>query len=141
MNGYLKNFLRRGLVFGGLGPIVVGIIFLCLGFSIPDFSIDGTEVFVAVLSTYLLAFVVAGASVFHQIDSFSTMKSTACHLSIVYLAYIVTYLINSWIPFEPLVIFIFTAVFLATYFVISLTVYLTLKILERKINSKIKEHE
>ena len=30
MNCYVKEFLKRGLMFGGFGPIVAGIVYLIL---------------------------------------------------------------------------------------------------------------
>ena len=69
MKVYIKAFLHRGLIFSGFGPIIASIVYLCLSLSIPDFMLTGTEMFVAILSTYLLAFIHAGSSVFHQIES------------------------------------------------------------------------
>ena len=137
MNKYLKSFLHRGLVFGGFGPIVAGVVFLCLELSLPEFSIGGGEVLIAIISTYLLAFVQAGASVFNQVETWSTAKSLLCHLSTIYAAYVITYLVNFWIPFEPMVILIFTLVFAAAYFVIWLSVYFSVKAFERRVNARL----
>jgi hypothetical protein len=67
--GYFKAFLHRGLIFGGFGPIIVGIVFFVLSLTLEDFSLSGQEVFFAIISTYLLAFLQAGASIFNQIES------------------------------------------------------------------------
>ena len=32
MNKYVREFLHRGLMFGGFGPIVFGIIILCISY-------------------------------------------------------------------------------------------------------------
>ena len=49
---YIKSFLHRGLIFGGFGPIIVGIVFLNI--SIFDkVSVTGTEFFIVIFSTYL----------------------------------------------------------------------------------------
>lgn len=137
MNKYVKSFLLRGLCFSGLGPIVAGIVFLCLHFAISDFSLSGAEVFLAIISTYLLAFLQAGASVFNQIEEWSVPKSLLAHLLTIYLAYVICYIVNSWIPFEPMVIVIFTLSFLVLYFVIWLTVYFSVKKVSRDLNSRL----
>ena len=31
MNKYVRSFLHRGLMFGGFGPIIIGIVYLVLG--------------------------------------------------------------------------------------------------------------
>lgn len=138
MNKYLKEFFHRGLIFGGFGPIILGIIYAVLQNTAENFTLNGKEVLVGIISVYLLAFVHAGVSVINQIDSFSIPKALFCHLAILYVAYILCYLINDWIPFNPKVIFIFTAVFLAVYFCVWIIVFISIKITSKKLNAKLK---
>ena len=138
MNIYLKRFLQRGISFGGFGPIIAGIVFLVLSKTIDGFSLGGGEVFLAILSTYVLAFIQAGASVFNQIEEWPLPKSLLCHFITIYIAYVLCYLVNSWIPFDINVVLIFTAIFAVTYCVIWLTVYFSVKATSKKLNSKIK---
>lgn len=137
MKKYVKNFLLRGMLFGGFGPIIAGIVYLILSFTINGFSLSGSEVFIAIISTYLLAFVQAGASVFNQIESWGIAKSLLCHLSTIYIAYTLCYIINSWIPFDWIVLLIFTLIFLVTYLVIWLIVYLCVKATSKKFNKSL----
>lgn len=139
MKKYLKEFLRRGLIFGGFGPIVVGIVFAILGWALEDFHIEGWQILLAIVSTYLLAFVHAGASVFNQIEHWSIGKSLAFHFISIYLAYSITYVVNSWIPFEPMVLVIFTAVFVVTYAIIWLSVFLAVRATEKKLNKSLRK--
>lgn len=138
MNKYLKEFLHRGLIFSGLGPVVLGIVFLVISKTLDDFSLSGTEVFFGIVSTYLLAFIQAGASVFNQIEHWPITKSLFCHFGLLYAAYSLCYIFNSWIPFEWGVIAIFTAVFVVVYFVIWLTVYFIVKATSKKLNATLK---
>lgn len=138
MNKYLKEFLHRGLMFAGFGPIVAAIVYLILSYTVDGFTLTGTEVFTAVLSTYILAFIQAGASVFNQIECWGLARSLGCHFLLLYLAYTLCYLVNTWIPFEPAVILIFTAVFAVTYAVIWLSVYLSIKAISKKMNKSLK---
>ncbi len=137
MNSYLKNFLHRGLIFGGFGPIVAGIVFFILSFSVEGFSLTGIQVFCAIISTYILAFVQAGASVFNQIEHWPVAKSLLVHLGVLYVTYVSCYLLNSWIPFEPAVVAIFTAIFLVTYFLIWGIVYFSVKSATKKMNARL----
>lgn len=137
MNKYLKDFLHRGLIFGGFGPVILGIVFLILSFSIENFLISGTDIFLGIVSTYILAFVQAGTSVFNQIESWPLAKSLLCHLGSLYLVYVFCYIINSWIPFEPIALLIFTAIFFIGYFLIWIIVYITIKLTSKKINQKL----
>ena len=139
MNKYVKKFLHRGLMFGGFGPIVAGIVYLFIDLSGTSLMLDGFDLFMGILSTYLLAFIQAGASVFNQIESWSLARSLLFHLGSIYLAYVGAYLVNSWIPFEPLVLLIFTAAFLVTYFAIWLTVYFITRAVSKRMNERISE--
>lgn len=138
MKKSVKQFFLRGMLFGGFGPIIAGIVYYVLSLSLSNFSLSGAEVLLAIISTYVLAFVQAGASVFNQMESWSLAKSIAIHFLTIYLAYVVCYVINSWIPFRWEVILIFTAIFAIAYFVIWLTVYLLHKRLSNNLNKKLK---
>ena len=136
MNKYLKEFFHRGLMFAGFGPVILGIIFAIIETTQEGFSLCGYEVLIAIASTYLLAFVQAGASVFNQIESWPIAKSLFCHFGSIYLAYVLCYIVNTWIPFEIMAVVIFTAIFLVVYAVIWLTVYFIVKASEKKLNAK-----
>ena len=138
MNKYLKEFLHRGLVFSGFGPIIMGIIYVILQNTVKDFSLKATEVCLAIVSTYILAFLQAGATVFNQIENWSLPKSLLCHFTTIFAAYSICYILNSWIPFEPKVLLIFAAIFIVVYFIVWITVCLTLKSVSIKMNKKLK---
>ena len=138
MNKYLKEFLHRGLMFGGFGPIVTGIVFFIIEKTVDGVSFNATEVLLAIVSAYLLAFIQAGATVFNQIEDWPLPKSLLCHFVSLYIAYSGCYLLNSWIPFEPMVLVIFSVAFTATFFIIWLIVYLSVKTVSRKMNSKLR---
>lgn len=134
MNKYLKSFLFRGLVFGGFGPIILGIIYLIISVQIDNFTISGSDVFIGIISVYLLAFVHAGVSVFNTIEHWSILKSLICHFSTLYISYLTCYLINSWLDFNLLAVIIFTIVFISIYFVIWVIVVSIIKINAKKLN-------
>lgn len=138
MNRYLKEFLHRGLVFAGLGPIILGIIFFVLEKTLDDFSVSGGQILLGIVSTYILAFVQAGVSVFNQIEHWSLPKSLLCHFGMLYVVYVICYILNSWIPFEWGVIGIFTAVFVVIYFTVWFTVYFIAKATGKKLNATLK---
>ncbi len=137
MNKYVKEFLHRGLIFGGFGPIGMAIIYLVLSYNTKDFSVGGIEIFTVVLSTYILAFVHAGSSVFNQIEHWGVMKGLLCQLVSLYIAYIGCYLINSWIAFEISIVAIFTAIFVVGYLAIWGVVYLCVKGKAKKMSEKL----
>ncbi len=137
MKKYFEIFVHRGLIFGGFGPLVLGIVYSVLQSTVENFSLNGLQVLIAIISVYLLAFVQAGATVFNQIESFSLPKSLFCHLSLLYVVYTACYLINDWIPFKAEVLLIFTAIFMLIYFTVWIIVYLSVKAVSRKLNARL----
>ena len=141
MNKYVKEFLKRGLMFSGLGPIVAGIIYLCIENSGTSLNLSGWEVFLAILSTYIMAFVHAGSGVFHLIEKWSRAKAMLCQMSSIYVIYMAGYLINSWIPLDWRVILGFTVAFVVGYFAICLIVFLSMDRVSKKLNDKLTQNQ
>ena len=138
MKKYIKDFLLRGLMFGGFGPIIFGIICMCISFN-KQVPFNGIEIMVAIISTYLLAFIHAGASVFNRIEEWSLVKSTGLHFLTLYVIYVVCYLVNRWLPFDWLVLIIFTGIFALTYMIVWLVVYLIVKKTTKQMNIKLNQ--
>ena len=134
----VKDFFFRGLLFGGFGPVVLGIVYLILHHTLEDLTLSGEEVFHGILSTYVLAFIHAGSGVFHQIETFSPGKACLCQMSLLYASYVLCYMLNDWLPFEPLAIAVFTAIFVAGYGVICLVVYLSVRAAAKRLNRSLK---
>lgn len=137
MNKYVKEYLLRGALFGGLGPIVLGIVYAILSLAIEGFSLGGVEVLLAILSTYAIAFVQAGSTVFNQIEGWPMAKSIACHFSSLYVVYVLAYLVNTWIPFEWGVILVFSGIFVAVFAITWLIVYLSLRATGRRLTARL----
>lgn len=138
MNKYLKMFLHRGLIFGGFGPVVIGIVYLILQNTIENFSLRGGEVCMAIISTYLLAFVHAGASVFTGIEEWGLAKSFACHFAVLYAAYSICYLANDWVPRSVGGFAFFTGIFAVFYLLVWAIVLISVKAASKKLNKNLK---
>lgn len=139
MNKYVKRFLHIGLIFSGLGPIVFGIIMLCISYSDANFNPTGLEIFKGIITTYIIAFVHAGSSVFPQIESWSKMKAMFFQGLCVYLVYLVGYLVNDWLPLSALAIGLYSACFIAAFCITWLIVYLIVNKATKQMNERIKK--
>ena len=124
----------RGLIFGGFGPMVLGIVYAVIERTLADFSLGGFEVALGIVSTYILAFLQAGATVFNQIEHWPVPKSLFFHFATLYVAYILCYLLNTWIPFKVEVLLIFTAIFVCVYLVVWISVFLVVRATSKKMN-------
>ncbi len=134
MNKYVKEFLHRGLMFSGLGSLIAAFIMFFEQSAVKD----SKTVLVAIVSTYFLAFIHAGTSVFHQVESWSSLKSAFFQLLTLYVSYLACYLVNSWLNFSMAVVAVFTIVFILVYFVVWVTVYFSVKATSKKLNKKLK---
>ena len=137
MSQHVRNYLQRGIAFGGFGPIVTGLVLAIMQWSGVDVQLSGSDVLVAVVSTYVLAFVQAGSSVFNQVENWPLAKSMGIHFLSVYVVYVACYLLNRWLPFAWEMIVAFTLVFVAVYLAIWLTVYLIVRKTSQKLNQSI----
>ena len=125
-------------MFSGLGPATAALVIFIISRFDEALQLSASEVLIMVCSTYILAFVQAGAKVFNQIEHWSVPKSLACHFSSLYAVYVFTYLVNTWIPFNINVILVFTAIFVATFFIIWTVVFLAVRHLSKKLNKNLK---
>ena len=115
----------------------MGVIFYIISLTVEDFSLTGGQALLGIVSIYVLAFIQAGSSVFEQIEHWPVSKSLLCHFGLLYVTYSLCYLVNSWIPFEPLVLVIFTVIFTVAFFLIWGIVYLCVRAASRQLNEKI----
>ncbi|MDD6302729.1 MAG: DUF3021 domain-containing protein [Bacillales bacterium] len=139
MNKYVKKFCVRGLIFSGLGPIVLAIIYFILQMNNVDFKMTGFEACLGIVSTYIIAFVHAGSSVFPQIESWGKVKAMFFQLICLYTVYTVFYLINGWIKFNYVVFLIYTGCFILGFLLIWLIVYLSLNKEKDKLNKQLEK--
>lgn len=137
MNIYVKEFIRRGFLFSGLGPVTAALVIFIISRFQENIQLDGIQVLIMTVSTFVLAFVQAGATVFNQIEHWSVPRSLACHFSSLYAVYVMCYLVNSWIPFNINVILVFTLIFVVSFFVIWTVVFLVVRHLSKKLNENL----
>lgn len=141
MNPYVKEYIKRGLIFSGLGPIVAGIVYVIIEMSGVKLNLTGVEVLLAVVSTYIMAFVQAGSSVFNTIENWGKAKSILFQMTSIYAVYIIGYLINRWIPLDFRIILIFTASFVTIYLIIWFIVYFFVRKEAKKLNEKLIQNQ
>ena len=139
MNKHVKIFLQRGIAFGGFGPVVTAIVYAIIGAVTKDNLITTSNFLIATISTYILAFIVAGCSILYNIESWSTLKALLIHLAALYASYLLVYALNSWVEFNWISVLIFTAVFVVGYLFIWLIIYICLKLQAKKMNLKVKD--
>ena len=122
----------------GFGPIVYGIVMVILHLCNVDTSSNGLVIFKGIISTAIMAFVIAGTSVIWKQEEIQISKKISIHFLVLYLLYLLVYLLNDWIEKDLKVIGIFTLVFVLGYILTWLIIYLVEKNRAKKLNEYIK---
>ena len=138
MKRRIKNFCFRGLFFSGFGPLVYALVMFILFLFNVDTSLDGKTVFLNVISTYLLAFICAGISIVWQEEKIGLSLQIMIHGLSLYICYLIIYIVNNWIPRNPLILLIFTGCFFLIYSLICLIIFMLGKKRAKKLNSYLK---
>lgn len=139
MKKFAKEFLFRGLLACGGGPVVLAIVYGILGATGAVSHFTPGEVCMSILTVTLLAFIVAGMTAIYQLEQLPLILAILLHGAGLYIAYILIYLLNGWLLRQLVPIAIFTAVFIAGYALIWLIIYFVTKNKTERINKKLNE--
>ena len=140
MKKFAKEFLFRGLICAGGGPLVLAIIYGILGATGTVATLSPREVCMGILTITLLAFIVAGMTAIYQLEQLPLPIMILLHGGALYVAYILTYLINGWLQKSLAPILVFTGIFVAGYAVIWIIIYCVEKAKIEALNTKLKEN-
>ena len=138
MKKFWKEFLLRGLLCATGGPVVLAIIYGILGATGAAETLSPKEVCTGILTITLLAFTAAGMTAIYQMEQLPLPTMILLHGGALYIAYILTYLLNGWLANQRQSILIFTSIFVAGYAVIWLIIYNVEKAKTRKLNKILK---
>ena len=141
MKKFLLDFVRRGLVACGLGPIVLAVVYLMLQQSAAVTSLTVNQVCVGIFSLTALAFVAGGMNAIYQIERLPLMTAILIHGSVLYLGYLVTYLVNNWLEWGVIPIFVFTGIFVFGFLLIWAIIYSIIKRNITKINAALQKRK
>lgn len=139
MKGFALDFLHRGLVAMGFGPIVLAIVYLILHrcASVDDMTVN--EVCVGIISLSVLAFITGGMNAIYQIEHLPLMTAVLAHGGVLYIGYLGTYLVNDWLDFGIIPIIVFTAIFALGYIIIWTVIYSVIRHNTKKLNEKLNK--
>ena len=138
MKKFWKEFLFRGLLCASGGPIVLAIIYGILGANGAVAALAPKQVCLGILSITLLALIVAGMTAIYQMEQLPLPIMILLHGGALYIAYILTYLINDWLHKSLVPILVFTGIFIVGYALIWLIIYCVEKGKAEKLNKRLK---
>lgn len=141
MKKNVLEFIRRGSIACGIGPIVLAVVYLVLQHENMVQTLTVSQVCTGIFSLSALAFVAGGMNAIYQIEQLPLMVAILIHGGVLYISYLITYLLNDWLEWGILPILVFTGIFVVGYLMIWAVIYSIIKRNTDKINEKLKKKQ
>ena len=141
MKHIVKDFLMRGMVAAGFGPLALVVFYLITTHHAGLETISVSQVCTGILSLTALAFIAGGMNVIYQIERLPLMAAITVHGAVLYGSYLATYLVNGWLEQGRGPILVFTVIFIAGYLAIWAVIYCITKRRTERINEILKQNQ
>ncbi len=141
MKKFVSEFLRRGLIACGLGPIVLAIVYWILQQTAAVETLTVNQVCIGIFSLSALAFIAGGMNVIYQIERLPLMVAILIHGGVLYISYLATYLLNGWLEWGVTPIFVFSGIFVVGYFAVWAIIYSIIKRNTEKLNEVLRQRQ
>lgn len=139
MKRFASEFLRRGIIAAGIGPIVLAIVYMVLQQTAAIETLSVNQLCIGIFSIAALAFIAGGMNAIYQVERLPLMTAILIHGAVLYFGYLGAYLLNDWLDFGVLPIVVFSAVFVVGYIVIWAIIYSIIRRNTARINKMLKE--
>ena len=134
MKKCILEFIKRGLMAAGGGPVILAGVYGALGATGTVVNLAPTEVCLSILSITLLAFIAAGITMIYTLEQLPLSLAILIHGGVLYLAYLLAYLVNDWLPRNE--IGLFSIIFAAGFALVWLVIHLCIRNSTKKLNEK-----
>jgi hypothetical protein len=141
MKRFLSDFMRRGMMAWGFGPLVLAVLYWILYTQGVVDTLTVEQVCTGILSVTILAFLAGGLNAVYQIEKLPLMVAMLIHGGVLYAAYLVTYLVNSWLEGGIIPILVFTGIFIVGYFLIWAVIHAIVKRNTARVNAMLKQKQ
>ena len=141
MRKHVLEFIRRGLIACGFGPIVLVLVYLVLQHKGNLETVTVNQVCLGIFSLSALAFIAGGMNVIYQIERLPLMVAILIHGGVLYISYLGTYLLNDWLEWGVTPILVFSGIFVLGYLVIWVIIYSIIKRNTEKLNMILKQKQ
>ena len=141
MKKTILDFLRRGLVASGFGPMILAAVYLIVQRCAGVETLTVNQVCMGIISLSALAFVAGGMNVIYQIERLPLMAAILIHGGVLYGGYLGTYLLNGWLEWGSMPILFFTGIFVLGYLLIWAVIYSITKRSADDLNEKLRKKQ
>ena len=141
MKKFVLDFIRRGLIGCGFGPLVLAILYKILESQGILETLTVHQVCMGIFSISALAFIAGGSNAIYQLERLPLMVAILIHGTLLYGSYLATYLLNDWLEWGPVPVLVFTGIFVVGYLAIWIAIYSVIKRNTDKINEALKKKQ
>ena len=141
MKKNVLEFIRRGLIACGFGPMILAVIYLILQNQAGVEFLTVNQVCIGIFSISALAFIAGGMNVVYQIEQLPLMWAILIHGCVLYFSYLGTYLVNDWLEWGKAPILVFTGIFVLGYLAVWAVIYSLTRRNTEKINMALREKQ
>ena len=141
MKKVVSEFVRRGMAAWGFGPLVLAFLYWILQRNGVVETLTVDQVCLGIISLSALAFVAGGMNVVYQIERLPLMVAILIHGIALYVSYLATYLVNSWLEWGAAPVLVFTGIFVVGYLVIWMVIYSIMKRNTDTVNKLLKKQQ
>ena len=141
MKKIVLEFIRRGLIACGFGPMILAVLYLILQNQAGMESLTVNQVCIGIFSISALAFIAGGMNVVYQIEQLPLMWAILIHGCVLYFSYLGTYLVNDWLEWGKAPIMVFTGIFGLGYLAVWAVIYFLTRRNTEKINMALREKQ
>ena len=141
MKRFVLEFLRRGAIASGIGPIVLAIIYIILQQAANVDTLTVNQVCIGIISLTALAFIAGGLNALYQIERLPLLVAILIHGGVLYVGYLATYLVNDWLDLGAIPIVVFSAIFVVGYIVIWAIIYSIIRRNTARINEILEKKQ
>ena len=123
MKKFVSEFVLRGMVVSGFGPLVLAAFYLIFQNRTGIQTVSVRQVCIGIITLLALAFVAGGMNAIYQIERLPLTMAILIHGGVLYVSYLATYLINGWLESGVGPVLVFTGIFLGGYLAIWMVIY------------------
>lgn len=141
MRKNILEFIRRGLIACGFGPMILAVLYLILQNQAGLETLTVNQVCTGIFSISALAFIAGGMNVVYQIEQLPLMWAILIHGCVLYFSYLGTYLVNDWLEWGKAPILVFTGIFVLGYLAVWAVIYSLTRRNTERINMALREKQ
>lgn len=137
MKKHILDFIRRGAVACGIGPLVLAVLYLMIGRQGVR-QLTPEQVSTGIFSLTALAFIAGGMNAIYQLERLPLMVAVGIHGAVLYAGYLATYVINDWLEWGAIPVLVFSGIFVVGYLVIWAVIYCIIRRRTARLNELLK---